>query len=125
MHSMISLLLVAATRWQRASFAHIATVHMLSTAAAMMALTLPLCLAAQRFQQEQVLAYPLHRLDQKVMEPQPRVWGSGSHGTLTHRVTGAGPVLHGTRAGRGEHGGMRVVWWEQCRVTWRWHGAGR
>ena len=33
--------------------------------------TLPMCLAAQHFQQEQVLAYLLYGLDQKVMEPQP------------------------------------------------------
>ena len=33
--------------------------------------TLPVRLAAQHFQQEWVLAYPLHGLDQKVMELQP------------------------------------------------------
>ena len=33
--------------------------------------TLPVCLAAQRFQQEWVLAYRLHGLDQKVVELQP------------------------------------------------------
>ena len=33
--------------------------------------TLPVHLAAQSLQQEQVLAYPLHGLDQKVVELQP------------------------------------------------------
>ena len=67
--------------------------------------TLPVRLAAQCFQQEQVLAYLLHGLDQKVMELQPQVQGSGSHRTLRCRATGARPVLHGVRAGHGEHGG--------------------
>ena len=66
---------------------------------------LPVRCAAQHFQQERVLAYALDGPDQKVVELQPRVRGSSGHGPLRRRVTGAGPVLHGARAGRGEHGG--------------------
>ena len=65
---------------------------------------LPVCLAAQHFQQEQALAYPLHGLDQKVMEPQLKCGAAAAMGPSC-RVTGAGPVPYGTRAGRGEHGG--------------------
>ena len=106
MHSMISLLLAAAMWWRGALFACIATTHMLSTVATTTALTPCLCaLLRSASSRSGYLHIPLHGLGQKVVEPQPRVQGSGGHGTLRCRVTGAGPVLHGTRAGCGEHGG--------------------
>ena len=65
---------------------------------------LPMCLAVQHFKQVWVLAYPLHELDQKVVELQLKCGAVAAMGP-SRRATGAGPVPYGARAGHGEHSG--------------------